>query len=196
MNCHIFLWNILHICKTLHLLVLNMMFNTKSLINHLNVCHYEKHSGLPLLSYFGNDVWWLKVNINHVLFEIEVTLLPSAVNYTDRTYRGPFYYSVLTEIRTWIRNYIHCFLLGVITHPCPNLNSNQAIDVIHKSHNALVPYPTMQHSEQKCTHFCSEWCIVEYGTGALHDGICEMVPLHPIFYMDVIIYPCLRSVQV
>ena len=28
---------------------------------------------------------------------------------------------------------------------------------------------TMHHSEQKCTHFCSEWCIVEYGTGALWD---------------------------
>ena len=25
----------------------------------------------------------------------------------------------------------------------------------------------MHHSEQKCAHFCSEWCIVGYGTGAL-----------------------------
>ena len=24
----------------------------------------------------------------------------------------------------------------------------------------------MPHSEQKCAHFCSEWSIVEYGTGA------------------------------
>ena len=36
-----------------------------------------------------------------------------------------------------------------------------------KSHNALFPYPTMYNSEQKCAHFCSEWCIVGYGTGAL-----------------------------
>ena len=43
------------------------------------------------------------------------------------------------------------------------------IDLIHKSHNAPVPYPTMHHSEQKCAHFCSEWCIVGYGTGALWD---------------------------
>ena len=42
-------------------------------------------------------------------------------------------------------------------------------DLIHKSHNAAVPYPTMHHSEQKCAHFCSEWCIVGYGTGALWD---------------------------
>ena len=28
----------------------------------------------------------------------------------------------------------------------------------HKSHNAPVPYLTMQHSEQKCAHFCSECC--------------------------------------
>ena len=40
-------------------------------------------------------------------------------------------------------------------------------DQFFKSHNALVPYPTMHHSEQKCAHFCSEWCIVGYGTGAL-----------------------------
>ena len=37
------------------------------------------------------------------------------------------------------------------------------------SHNAPVPHPTMHHSEQKCAHFCSEWCIVGYGTGALWD---------------------------
>ena len=27
----------------------------------------------------------------------------------------------------------------------------------------------MQHSEQKCAHFCSEWCILGYGTGAFWD---------------------------
>ena len=27
----------------------------------------------------------------------------------------------------------------------------------------------MSHSEQKCAHFCSEWSIVAYGTGALWD---------------------------
>ena len=27
----------------------------------------------------------------------------------------------------------------------------------------------MPHSEQKCTHFCSEWCIVGYKTDALWD---------------------------
>ena len=37
---------------------------------------------------------------------------------------------------------------------------------IHKYHNAPVPYPTMHHSEQKCAHFCSEWCIVGCGTVA------------------------------
>ena len=30
-----------------------------------------------------------------------------------------------------------------------------AIDLIHKSHNASVPYPTMLHWEQKWAHFCS-----------------------------------------
>ena len=44
-----------------------------------------------------------------------------------------------------------------------------AIDLIHKSQNAAVPYRTMFHSEQKYAHFCSEWSIVEYGTGAFWD---------------------------
>ena len=38
------------------------------------------------------------------------------------------------------------------------------IELIHKSQNVLVPYPTMLHSEQKYAHFCSEWSIVWYGT--------------------------------
>ena len=46
------------------------------------------------------------------------------------------------------------------------------IDQFHKSHNAPVPYPRMHDSEQKCAHFCFEWCIVGYGTGALWD--CEL----------------------
>ena len=44
-----------------------------------------------------------------------------------------------------------------------------SIDQFHKSQNAPVPYPTMLHSEQKCAHFCSEWNIVGYGTGAFWD---------------------------
>ena len=49
------------------------------------------------------------------------------------------------------------------------LEQNYIIDQSHKSHNASVSYPTMHHSEQKCAHSCSEWCIVGYGTGALWD---------------------------
>ena len=44
-----------------------------------------------------------------------------------------------------------------------------AIDLIHKSQNALVPYPTMHQSEQKCAHFCSECSVVGYRTGAVCD---------------------------
>ena len=35
-------------------------------------------------------------------------------------------------------------------------NDIDKTDLIHKSQNAPVPYPTMLHSEQKCAHFCSE----------------------------------------
>ena len=44
-----------------------------------------------------------------------------------------------------------------------------AIDQFHKSHNAPVPDPIMLHSEQKCAHFCSEWSILGYRTGACWD---------------------------
>ena len=40
------------------------------------------------------------------------------------------------------------------------------IDPIHKSHKAPVPYPILLYSEQKCAHFCSEWSILRYETGA------------------------------
>ena len=49
------------------------------------------------------------------------------------------------------------------------LHSVWVMGLIHKSHSAPVPYPTMHHSEQKCAHFCSDWCILGYGTGALWD---------------------------
>ena len=53
--------------------------------------------------------------------------------------------------------------------PCFTHAHHISIDLFHKSHAAPAPYPTMHHSEQKCAHFCSEWCIVEYGAGALWD---------------------------
>ena len=43
------------------------------------------------------------------------------------------------------------------------------VDQFHKSQNAPVPYPTMLDSEKKCGHFCFEWSIVGYGTGAFLD---------------------------
>ena len=57
---------------------------------------------------------------------------------------------------------------------CPTgINLRRSAEVImnqcNKSHNAPVPYPTMQHSEQKCAHFCSECCIVGYGASAQWD---------------------------
>ena len=45
------------------------------------------------------------------------------------------------------------------------LSITRSNDLIHKFHNAPVPYPTMHHSKNKCEHFCSEWCIMGYRTG-------------------------------
>ena len=74
--------------------------------------------------------------------------------------------------RIIIRPYWHKLLHSPSLGP-PGPDSGYEIrpsrDQSHKSHNAPVPYPTMHHSEQKCAHFCSEWYIVAYGTGALWD---------------------------
>ena len=56
-------------------------------------------------------------------------------------------------------------------HSCQGINFEIQIqlDQIHKSHNAPVPYPTTYQSEQKYTHFYTDWSIVGYGTVALWD---------------------------
>ena len=61
----------------------------------------------------------------------------------------------------------HDFSLTTVSKPT---------DLIHKSQNAPVPYPTMLHSEQKCAHFCSELSIVGYGTGTFWDLLNWSIP--------------------
>ena len=38
----------------------------------------------------------------------------------------------------------------------------------------------MHHSERWCAHFCSEWCIVGYRTGALWDLWIRLIGLSPV----------------
>ena len=52
---------------------------------------------------------------------------------------------------------------------CCNRRQLTKNDVFHNSQNTPVPYPIMLHSEQKCTHFFSEWSIVGYGTAVFSD---------------------------
>ena len=71
-----------------------------------------------------------------------------------------------------IWNFVSFFVVGLGAHEILLFfvePSSVAIDQFHKSQNAPVPYPTILHSEQKCAHFCSEWSIVRYGTGAFWD---------------------------
>ena len=44
-------------------------------------------------------------------------------------------------------------LFTVVPHGC--INNTVATDLIHKSQNSPVPYPTMLHSKQKCAHSSS-----------------------------------------
>ena len=41
------------------------------------------------------------------------------------------------------------------------------VDQPHKSRTPPVPYSTMQHPEQKCTHFYFGWCTVGYEGGTM-----------------------------
>ena len=49
------------------------------------------------------------------------------------------------------------------------ITTAHVIELIHKSLNAPVLYPTMLHSEQKCAHFCSKWNVVGYETSTFWD---------------------------
>ena len=68
--------------------------------------------------------------------------------------------------------YVLLLSLSVLLDSCDKLTH---LTYIHKSHDASVPYPAMHHSEQKCAHFCSEWCIVGYETGASWGWVSEWV---------------------
>ena len=68
----------------------------------------------------------------------------------------------LGELCLYIAHYCCCFVLSI----------QNKVDwpILHKSHNAPVPYPTVQNSEHKCTHFCSEW----WDMGQMHCQTCEI----------------------
>ena len=63
----------------------------------------------------------------------------------------------------------HCHIHSVTWTPWHLKHQKNNPDQYPKSHNEPVPYPTIHHSEQRCAHFCSEWCIVGYVTGVLWD---------------------------
>ena len=55
----------------------------------------------------------------------------------------------------------------------------------------------MNHSEHKCVHFCSEWSIVGYGTGALWDlGISWIAPIIHCCFTGNRTFACLPCYQI
>ena len=93
--------------------------------------------------------------------------IPSAVRVAD----SMTYICWLTSIGISIVEIVALWLLYVhngISYTGKTIYSYW-IDLNTKSHNTPVPYPTVHRSEQKCEHFCPEWYIVGYGTGALQD---------------------------
>ena len=64
-----------------------------------------------------------------------------------------------------------------------------------KSDIAPVPYPTVDHSEQKCAHFFSEWCIVGHWTGAVWDSECHKIIDGILTYQFYIEWAILDSIH-
>ena len=94
------------------------------------------------------------------------SLMVSAGRLSFLIFRGRHaYFAMVMKVWTCEHQAAYWRNIGILCSHCWSVSVDQA----HKSHNAPVPYPTMCHSEQKCAHFCSEWCIVGYGTGALWD---------------------------
>ena len=87
---------------------------------------------------------------------------------------------------------------GILTKHAPNsstgfvfLLNSPTIHKSHKSHNAVVPYHTMRHSEEKCAYLLSELCIVGYDTVALCDWWIRSIRIHVINVPVYLSMPCI-----
>ena len=69
---------------------------------------------------------------------------------------------------------LDCYTVTVLRLPL-RYATRPPIDQFNKSQNTPVPYPIMLHSEQKSAHFCSEWSIMGYGTGAFWDFLIRSI---------------------
>ena len=74
------------------------------------------------------------------------------------------------------------FILSLVNYYSGTRSCSQlSLHLLHKSHNAPVPYPTIQHFvTEMCTHVhisVTKWCIMGYlsGTWDLWDGCFELV---------------------
>ena len=76
-----------------------------------------------------------------------------------------------TSLRGQWVSILHFYVcqLTWITNPRMHLFHISECSIQNRNVHAPVPYPRMLHSEQKCAHFCSEWRILGYGTGAFWD---------------------------
>ena len=75
------------------------------------------------------------------------------------------------------------------------LQLTAAIDLVHKSHNAIVAYPRMQHFVTEmctCVHISvTKWCILGYFSEAFWDWWNESITLGQLRGL-----PCSLSIQV
>ena len=103
--------------------------------------------------------------------------------YTDLQYKKAKYYSTQSWYPYWNKGPIipddelHCNQGCLrMTKASPTLSKSTWIDLLHESHSAPVPYPTVHHF---VTEMCT--CVLISGTkialwciSLMHDRICEM----------------------
>ena len=93
------------------------------------------------------------ISVNSVTF----LSLTQRINFTLYLWTQSPPYLYKTYSSDCVKTYTSVFFTAVCNRPDT------------QSNNAPVPYPTMHNSEQKCAHFCSEWCTVGHEVAVLWD---------------------------
>ena len=78
--------------------------------------------------------WWLELKykksesemsrlIKTLRYSSKITLWTANNHKSTSCNQGPLVLTRVFGMRTWVSNYIHCFVWGAITYPCHNFNS-------------------------------------------------------------------------
>ena len=147
---------------------MSRLWGIKDWLQSHNLCQFYAICLHPLFMHHIIQLWWNAVKLwTHQLVIASCSLCPCT-----------YHKNYLRQDELMYRSATATEWPALPKPACRGeLLSPELIDLIHKFENAPVPYPTMLLSEQKCAHFCSEWSIMGYGTGALWNLWQWSIPL-------------------